>query len=431
MIIQVPESESDSSGSTTDSFYGILDPQEHPELLISTNRPLETMSLNNPDTPMGDATSSDPPITFSNADLAELLQLLRGRQQEPEVSSQSNRTEPKAEPTEGSIRYIKKETKLPKWNGSPEDFGFFIGRLEMRVEQKLVPFVEGGIICLDMIETLPEDKKSRVSAWFEESKARNVFDWRALIQHFRDEFEDKQAMQAASEYLNRMEQGYHQYFRDFLKDFEYRVAQSGGSAVYTSHYKTMQLKASLNSRLRRGLLGVKLPHPNNYKEWVAEVKEVAAELESFADYRPKGASKTNTKLGAPKSGSALDTSGQTPIDGDGDIVMGGTNALLAALRELTKQKSRSSAKNGNLSEGKSRPREEPSAQHSKPRAPWRSKSEFSRLLEEGVCTRCTKKGHIGRDCRKFRPAQRPEGNISSVEIEQEDFESCSSGNEEP
>ncbi|KAI1006339.1 hypothetical protein K3495_g1884 [Podosphaera aphanis] len=75
----------------------------------------------------------------------------------------------------------------------------------MRVEQEIVPFVDGGIICLDMIETLPEDKKSRSSAWFEEIKARQVFDWRALIQHFRDEFEDKQAMQAASEYLNRME----------------------------------------------------------------------------------------------------------------------------------------------------------------------------------------------------------------------------------
>ncbi|KAI0999355.1 hypothetical protein K3495_g8840 [Podosphaera aphanis] len=161
------------------------------------------------------------------------------------------------------------------------------------------------------------------------------------------------------------------------------------------------------------------------------MKEVAAELESFADYRPKGAPQTSTKLGAPKSGSTQNFSGQTSVDAEVDVVMGGTNALLAALRELTTQKAYSKARNGNSSEGKSRPREELSSKHPKTRAPWRSKSEFNRLLEEGVCTRCTKKGHIGRDCRKFRPAQRSEGDISSVAIEQEDFESCSSGNDEP
>ncbi|KAI1007040.1 hypothetical protein K3495_g1177 [Podosphaera aphanis] len=197
----------------------ILDPQEPPELLNPITSTLETMS--------------------------EITKILLWQPKKTHL----NRRE---ESTKGSIRYVKKETNLPKWNGSPDDFGFFIGRLEMRIQQELEPFAEGSIICLDMIETLPEDKKSQVAAWFEESEAQNSFNWRALIQYFRNEFEDKQAMQAASEYLNRMEQGYHQYFRDFLKDFEYRVAQIGGSTVYTSHYKTMQPKASLNSRFMPG-----------------------------------------------------------------------------------------------------------------------------------------------------------------------------------
>ncbi|KAI0997344.1 hypothetical protein K3495_g10843 [Podosphaera aphanis] len=101
-----------------------------------------------------------------------------------------------------------------------------------------------------------------------------------------------------------MGQGYHQYFDDFLKDFDNRVALSGGSEAHTSLGKTHRLKDSLNPRLRRALIGVKLPPPEDYSAWVEEVREVAAELEELADYRPEGASQTNTVLGAPKSGSA-------------------------------------------------------------------------------------------------------------------------------
>ncbi|KAI0999357.1 hypothetical protein K3495_g8839 [Podosphaera aphanis] len=131
------------------------------------------MSENNQDIPMGDDTTT---ISLSSADLAELLQLLRERKNVPEVSSQTNALEPTKESTMGSIKYVKKETNLPKWNGSLDDFGFFIGRLEMRIEQGLEPFAERGLICLDIIEILPEEKNSRVAAWFEESKAQKTFD---------------------------------------------------------------------------------------------------------------------------------------------------------------------------------------------------------------------------------------------------------------
>ena len=64
--------------------------------------------------------------------------------------------------------------------------------------------------------------------------------------------------------VNRMEQGLHQYFVDFLQEFEYRMALSGGEAAYTPLGKTQLLKASINGRLRRALVGVKLPPPADY-----------------------------------------------------------------------------------------------------------------------------------------------------------------------
>lgn len=47
----------------------------------------------------------------------------------------------------------------------------------------------------------------------------------------------------------------------------------------------------VNSRLRRHLISVKLPPPENYHAWVEEVREIAKVLESLADYRPKGRTK--------------------------------------------------------------------------------------------------------------------------------------------
>ena len=68
--------------------------------------------------------------------------------------------------------------------------------------------------------------------------------------------------------------------------------------------KTMQLKASINSRLRKALVGVKLPLFKEYGEWVAEVREVAAEIEGFANYQPKRSGQTTTQVGPTKCGSA-------------------------------------------------------------------------------------------------------------------------------
>lgn len=357
--------------------------------------------------------------SISPTDAKELLQLLNAQRQYEA-------------PNENNSKKFRKNITLPRWNGKSEDFEFYIGRLETRVERELAPFVESAAICLDMIDTLPEKKQSRVSDWFEESRSNENFSWQDLIKVFRREFENKEARQAASEIVSRMEQGKNQLFVDFLRDFEYRLAQSGGNEAYTPLGKTQQLKASLNPRLRRSLIGVKLPSAKNYREWVMEVKEVAAELEAAPGYRSINAPETTTKIGIPKGGTVMPEINSYPeVDSDGDTVMGGTNALLAVIKDLVRDKETLLANIENYGAGKKsnvKGRNAVDPRDERPRAPWRSVKDFQELREKGLCTRCTKKGHSCWKCPNFRQAKRSNVRLNALESPTEEADD-DSGNE--
>ncbi|POS87432.1 hypothetical protein EPUL_000238 [Erysiphe pulchra] len=294
---------------------------------------------------------------------------------------------------------------LPKWNGNLEDFGFYICKLEARIKREWASFVDPCSICLDMIDTLPDDKKLRIAAWFQESSRLNNFSWKDLIEHFHRQFDDKEARQSASECVNRMEQGYNQLFIDFLKDFEYHITPC--SATFTPLEKPMQLKASLNNRLRKALVVLKMPPLENYDAWVEEVCEVAADLEGLNDYRSKNAKYTITKLEAPKGIYVPEVHKDINLDADGDYKMG-ENSLIAELNDLSKKGSQEerSFKKGSLG---------------KPRAPWRSEEEFYNLVKKGLRVRCKISGHKSQYCRKFGPPIRPKASVGAMEEQSDVF----------
>ena len=89
------------------------------------------------------------------------------------------------------MRTMRRDAVLPKWNGVQLDFGFFIGRLETRIEVDFAPFLDDRTICLDVIETLPELAKPRVSTWFEKRRADGSFSWKELVQHLKETFADR------------------------------------------------------------------------------------------------------------------------------------------------------------------------------------------------------------------------------------------------
>ena len=385
MSFYVPEPDSDSE--TSDSYHSL--PELNKKVDVNWNQESNTELRIEKSVAMASAIEILGSLSASDAnDLVQLLIAKRQRDSNPDNNNGNN----------NSKKQIRKNVVLPKWNGEPEDFDFYIGRLETRIQMELASFLEPAAICLDMIDTLPESKKPRVADWFQESRSSGKFDWEDLIKLFRKEFENKDARQAASEIVSRMEQGKAQYFVDFLREFEYRLAQSGGNEAYTSLGKTQQLKASLNPRLRRSLIGVKLPSANNYKEWVAAVKEVASELEGLPGYRSKNAAGTTTVIGAAKGGMThtLDNF-QPAVDEDGDTVMGGANALLAAIQALMLNKDKAPLASITTDKTADNPKTQKQIDpdRPKPRAPWRSVKDFKKLQENGLCTRCAKKGHIG------------------------------------
>lgn len=296
----------------------------------------------------------------------------------------------------------KKEVAWPKWDGSNENFAFLIHQMQVKIEEDLHLLGTSRAICLGMIATLPDEKKPRVAQWFMRGGENEAYDWRDFINHFHDEFEDKQARIAAGYTLSRMRQGSQQYFHDFLQDFEHKLTQCGGD-TWGSAAKVIYLNAGIYDTLRDALIPAKLPSYNDYARWVAEVYEVASKLEARSGYQPKGSRATKSwfevRPGTNPTSAREFTKTQT--DSDGDTLMSGVNALLASLAQ---ERSR---KGGD--------EELPS----KPRAPWRSKEDFKRLKDNGLCVRCGRAGHISYRCPTHRPAKRCGTGLSAVELTSE------------
>ncbi|KAI0998657.1 hypothetical protein K3495_g9540 [Podosphaera aphanis] len=177
------------------------------------------------------------------------------------------------------------------------------------------------------------------------------------------------------------------------------------------------LNAAVNKKSRRALVPVNLPSTLNYQTFVVELKEVAGKLEALLDYRPKGSTQTGTKLGAPKGGNSLFVASNPQTDEEGDTIMGGTNALVATITSMIQQQLEGGISSMGLERGKSNNGHKEASR--KPQAPWRSRGEFRKLVERGVCVRCTKPGHSGRECPTFRAARRPGTELHAGEIEKE------------
>ncbi|KAI1002160.1 hypothetical protein K3495_g6044 [Podosphaera aphanis] len=349
-------------------------------------------------------TSETPQIRLANLsteDLQGLIRLLVGMNTQPQSQ-------------QASSGLTRRDVSLAKWDDDQREFPFYIQLLEARIEEELDGRFSDKSICLDLVNSLPVDKRPRVAVLRQEQHE---------VQHFRNKFEDKQAKLAASEKLLRTEQNEHQFFSDFIKDFEYQVAISGGSRTWTPS-KGNILNAAINNALRKALVPVKLPSEENYSLWISEVKEVADELEALPDYRPKGLIKTSTRLGPPKSGSALSKGEEPAKDLDGDVLMKDVDSILTALANFNRRS------NPRPSKGSRQLESNPS---SKPPAPWRPKKEFEQLVEKRLCVCCTRSGYIGRDCRKFSRAKRSVSEVNAADMRQraEEEESSDSGNEEP
>ncbi|KAI6247060.1 hypothetical protein HI914_04935 [Erysiphe necator] len=215
-------------------------------------------------------------------------------------------------------------------------------------------------------------------------------------------------MLEAAEVLGRMRQGQHQYFEDFLRDFESQYSLCDVN-TWGPTGKIALVHTAINEQLREALVGIDISIKLGYKAWIARVKQVAVQLQALQKYRPKGAAHIKTWYvsgqGTVVPQVTKSDREDTVLDSEGDTKMGGVNAISAE----------TSQKKGKRNEQK------------KPRAPWRTSEEFQKLKEKGLCTRCRKPGHFSRWCPLFSPAVPPNLGVNMAEVENEN----DSGNEEP
>ncbi|KAI0995997.1 hypothetical protein K3495_g12184 [Podosphaera aphanis] len=106
------------------------------------------------DTPMSDVSSRELLAELSQCGIQELLRIRGERiaqssQNQQTTSSTSNSLGSSFPPSIPAALSVpaKIDANLPKWNGKSEDFGFYMRRLELRVERELSPFVDPCRIC--------------------------------------------------------------------------------------------------------------------------------------------------------------------------------------------------------------------------------------------------------------------------------------------
>lgn len=190
---------------------------------------------------------------------------------------------------------LPKKTELPwpSWDGKPESLNCFLYEIEVKIEEDRHELGSNRAICYRMLGTIPSAKKKFVSSWFQRGGDAVTYDWREFLGHFKKKFEDKKCHIEARNAFMHMTQGAHQYFKDFIEDFETKLSQCGGDD-WDSFTKIAMLDAKLNPALQKYLIPVTRPEEWDYSQWVERLKEISARLEVRQHYRPNEVAETNT-----------------------------------------------------------------------------------------------------------------------------------------
>lgn len=295
----------------------------------------------------------------------------------------------------------KKEAKWPEWDGKSESLRPYLFELRVKIEEDRHLLGSNRAVCLGMLGTLPKNKKSMVDNWFESGGSDGGYDWLQFLAHFKELFEDKRSLLTAGKELSRMKQGFREVFGEFIQRYELKLSQCGGNK-WDSLMKIVHLNNGLNDELEKALIGIDMPPLDNYIQWRDKVREVAERLESHK-YRTQT---TQTQISPMTSSTSILNS--STKDAEGDTPMTGVNALFNLLN------SGSQSNLNAIIAGLGKLQGNKSGQDNRPRATWRSQNEFLKLVNQGVCARCAKSGHLTKQCPTYRPAARPNVDINAA-----------------
>ena len=98
-------------------------------------------------------------------------------------------------------------SRWTEWNGAKELYATYIERLATKIDVDWDLLGGHRAVCSDMMSTIPNECKTRVSQWFSTGGPNSDWNYKAFIEHFNENFEDKTSTQAAGESSSLMRQG--------------------------------------------------------------------------------------------------------------------------------------------------------------------------------------------------------------------------------
>lgn len=229
-----------SSSQSSDTHHEFLDSSSSP--LIDSYQMDSSFDKNTQENDQ----SSKSPVSLTQDQLNQLLSLITV-QESPRIN------EPKTPPQQ-----LKKEaSRWPQWDGTSEAYDLYIAQLSTKIESDWEFLGGHKSVCNEMINTLPKDRKLRVSQWFSCGGPNKNWDYQLFMQHYNNNFQDKTSARAAHRTLSNMKQGEHQTFANFLNDYEYTLARARG-LNWEDSLKINFLYTGLNKRLTKALFSKEL-----------------------------------------------------------------------------------------------------------------------------------------------------------------------------
>ncbi|KAI1003301.1 hypothetical protein K3495_g4905, partial [Podosphaera aphanis] len=226
--------------------------------------------------------------------------------------------------------FHKKELPWPTWDGDTCPYADYRFKPKIKVEEDRQLYNWSRAICLGVLETVPESKAFKVKSWFRSGGASGDYDWREFPKEFDRKFLDPEATMGAAQLVTKRRQGPHEYFHDFIRDFEHQLAQCAENS-YSSTGKLALLDSAINEKLRKGLVGTELSVNMGYEKYVSKVGMVVKQLEALSDYRPIGVKDTQTFYvmgqGTIDPVARSDNKPTSQLDADGIVKITGVNVF--------------------------------------------------------------------------------------------------------
>ena len=299
-----------------------------------------------------------------------------------------------------------REWRPPSWDGKPVSFRDYLVRIRSsyHTHSKAFPQTPGDFYWDAIYNSLPFERRARMQSHWMSGGADGTKDvggfFTALGNTFSDKLEKSRALDALISLRHAPGRPWHAHQLQFDE-----LLSSSHGEDWPGDVKIQYLQKTFSTPVLMSTVSVR--ETEDYHDYAAEVGRIMNNYERSLEYQTQHRQWLATQGATEDEGSGSDPRNLTPspMDKDGDTVMGATRATRTIGRRGPSHATR--PKRNGAPEGK------------KPRAKWVSKAEMDARRQKGLCFRCGASGHRASAC-PYEPAVNPakpsEVNIQRVQI---------------